>query len=143
MRRPWRAFLIAGALVGGCAHAKTTDDGAETARQKQEKQAAKPRAPEAGRGAPELRPGDPDAVPVATRPEALLAPGAEEKIRERLVANGYLADDAKPSVGAMRDSIRRFQRAQDLPATGVPDHETVERLGLDPDETFRRGTVKD
>ena len=43
----------------------------------------------------------------------------------------------------MRDSIRRFQRAEDLPATGVPDRETVERLGLDPDETFRRGTVKE
>ena len=91
----------------------------------------------------ELHPGKPDAVPVATAPEALLAPGAEDKIRERLVAGGFLATDADKSNGATRGGIRRFQKAQDLPATGVPDAETVKRLGLDPDKTFRRGTVKD
>ncbi len=47
------------------------------------------------------------------------------------------------SDAATREGVRRFQRAQDLPATGVPDAETVKRLGLDPDKTFRRGTVKD
>jgi hypothetical protein len=129
-------IALATLALGGCAHTTTTDDGTE---KKEEPKAEKERAAKAERRDAEPR----GTVPVATKPEALLAPGADEKIRERLVANGYLADDAKPSVGAMRDSIRRFQRAQDLPATGVPDHETVERLGLDPDETFRRGTVKD
>jgi hypothetical protein len=147
MTSPWRLLLIAGAVAGACAHAKTTDDGTEEQPPKEETQAetkAKPRsAPEPGSRAPELRPGDRDAMPVATKPEALLAPGAADKIRERLVDTGYLDEDAAPSAGAMRDSIQRFQRAQDLPATGVPDHATVERLGLDPDETFRRGTVKD
>ncbi len=78
---------------------------------------------------------------MATAPEALLAPGADHEIRQRLVAGGFLARDA--SDAATREGIRRFQRAQDLPATGVPDAETVKRLGLDPDKTFRRGTVKD
>jgi hypothetical protein len=80
---------------------------------------------------------------VATAPEALLAPGAEDKIRERLIAGGFLAADAGKSNGAMRGGIRQFQKAQDLPETGVPDAETVKRLGLNPDEMFRRGTVKD
>ena len=44
---------------------------------------------------------------------------------------------------ATRGGIQKFQKAQDLPATGVPDAETVKRLGLDPDKTFRRATVKD
>ena len=79
---------------------------------------AKPR-PSVAEAAQRARiPGNPDAVPVATAPEALLAPGAEDKIRERLVAGGFLAGDAK-SDAAMREGFRRFQRAQDLPATGV------------------------
>jgi murein L,D-transpeptidase YcbB/YkuD len=43
----------------------------------------------------------------------------------------------------MRDGIRRFQRAHDLPATGVADNETVKSLGLDPDQIFRKAAVKD
>ena len=96
-----------------------------------------------GKKGSELHPGNPDAVPVATAPDALLVPGAEEQIRERLIAGGFLAADADKSNGATRGAIRKFQKAQDLPATGVPDAETVKRLGLDPDKTFRRGTVKD
>jgi hypothetical protein len=43
----------------------------------------------------------------------------------------------------MSDGLRRFQRAHDLPATGIPDHQTVKDLGLDPDQIFRQGPVKD
>ena len=145
----WRVFLVALALGGACAHAKTTDDGtekaAETETKENEQQAPKPSAggKAGGKKGAELHPGNPDAVPVATAPDALLVPGAEREIRERLIAGGYLAADADKSNGATRAAVRKFQKAQDLPATGVPDAETVKRLGLDPDKTFRRGTVKD
>jgi hypothetical protein len=139
------------ALGGACAHTKTTDDGREEKKtapeeSKPDRKETKPRAARdpAGPGS-ELHPGKPDAVPVATGPEALLAPGAEEKIRERLSAEGFLEDDGKGarSKGSMREGIRRFQKAHDLPATGVADHATVKGLGLEPDQIFRQGTVKD
>ena len=141
----WRVLFVALALGGACAHAKTTDDGTPKATAKETKEGdpngPKPRA--SGKQESEVHPGNPDAVPVATAPEALLVPGAEEQIRERLIAGGFLAADADKSKGATRGAIRKFQRAQDLPATGVADAETVKRLGLDPDKAFRRVTVKD
>jgi hypothetical protein len=142
-----RILLVALALGGGaCTHTKTTDDGkpraSENDEAKEEPKKAKPRAAADGKGS-ELHPGKPDAVPVATAPEALLLPGAEEKIRDRLIAGGFLDSDRKQSKTAMRDSIRRFQKEHDLPATGVADHETVKGLGLEPDEIFRQATVKE
>jgi hypothetical protein len=142
-----KSIVIVGlVLAGACAHTKSTDDGTEKkAEQGGEEKAGKsgPVSPGPGSRGSELHPGDKKAVPVATSPKALLAPGADDEIRERLEAEGFLAADAKPSDAAMREGLRRFQRAKDLPATGTPDHETVKRLGLDPDKTFRQGTVKD
>lgn len=148
-----RILLIALVLGGGaCAHTKTTDDGkskgGENGATTQEAQETKRRAPEQngndgkgpdGRGS-DLHPGKPEAVPVATAPELLLKPGAEDKIRDRLAAQGFLKDDEK---GSMRGGIRRFQKEHDLPATGVVDHETVKALGLEPGEIFRQAAVKD
>jgi peptidoglycan hydrolase-like protein with peptidoglycan-binding domain len=135
---------VALVLAIGCAHTKTTDDGTEKDGQKTEAKADKPRAVEGGShkagGDAARHSGE---IPVATAPAGLLAPGAEVKIRDRLAAQGYVPDDAKRSDAAMKEGIRRFQRAHDLPATGIPDHETVKDLGLDPDQIFRQGSVKD
>ena len=45
---------------------------------------------------------------------------------------GGLIDDATAS------AIRKLQSDQGIARTGFPDHETVRRLGLDPDRLFRR-----
>ena len=37
-------------------------------------------------------------------------------------------------------AIRRFQEDQGLARTGNPDHETVRRLGIDPDALFRKSS---
>jgi hypothetical protein len=133
--------IVVGALATGCSHTKTTDEGVrkpeEQKEEKKEEPAAKPRAGSSHTDA------DRNGIPLATAPAGLLAPGAEEKIRDRLVAEGFLADDAKRSDAAMSEGLRRFQRARDLPATGVPDDKTVKDLGLDPGEIFRHGPVKD
>jgi len=89
------------------------------------------------RCAPEM-PGRP---PLAASPGGLLVPGAVERIQEGLAARGYLdlraakrgeIDDATAS------AIRKVQSDQGIARTGFPDHETVRRLGLDPDRLFRR-----
>jgi hypothetical protein len=77
----------------------------------------------------------PKTTPLAQAPEGLLTPGAEQKIRDKLSAGGFMKEDANASTGV---ALRRFQAAHDLPATGVPDHETVRRLGLNPDDLFRK-----
>lgn len=70
---------------------------------------------------------DPEDIEVATSPQGLLEPGALDKVRDKLgVAKGE----------SVQVALRRFQREHDLPATGMLDHETVEQLGLSPDEIF-------
>ena len=121
--------------LAGCGHAKTTDEGKPAAAAESKAQANKPeRAPPR---VPELA-SKPEDVPVSTSPAGLLLPGADDKIRDKLASAGFTADGK-----STKDALRRFQRANDLPATGIPDHETVKKLGLDPDQIFRAATVKD
>jgi hypothetical protein len=151
MRLPLVAALAL-VIAGGCAHTKTTDEGRES--REGEDQKATPGAaektetqkPHAAGGAYEPthhESGGDHSVPLATAPGGLLAPGAEDKIRKRLAAEGCLEDDAKGSGGALTEGLRRCQKAHDLPATGMPDDATIKALGLNPDQIFRHGPVKD
>lgn len=134
----------------GCAHARDAEDASsaqaeqpEAARGEAEPaaegQAEPPQEAEATQAAPSQsapeRRGmvaggsrDPDEVPVATSARGLLKPGAEQKVRDRIGAEGK----------SLRKALQDFQRSHDLPATGMLDHETVEQLGLNPDEIFER-----
>jgi hypothetical protein len=126
--------LLALAALAGCAHAKTTETVQPKAAEEPPETEQVPRkAPAAPTG--EKRKASP--TPLATEPLGLLRPGAEQEIREKLSAGGFLKENAN---GSMQAGIRRFQAEHDLPATGVPDHETVRRLGLNPDELFRKAT---
>ena len=138
----WR-FAIA--LAGGCAHTKTTDERHQQgSREEEATRRPKPRAAagEAARGERHAQ-SAPRATatpfPWPPRPGRLLVPGAERQdSRAPGSRAAFSAGDAKSSDAAMREGLRRFQRAKDLPATGMPDHETVKRLGLDPDQIFRQ-----
>jgi hypothetical protein len=116
--------------AGACGHTHAVDQGASAesgANQTpphDEKQTSHPR----GGGAP---------APVATSAEGLLAPGGADQIRQKLKADGSLTEGASLETG-----LRRFQAAHDLPQTGMPDHETVAKMGLDPDKIFRKTDTK-
>lgn len=70
---------------------------------------------------------DADDVEVSTAPGGLLKPGAEDKVREKLgLAKG----------AGITSAVRQFQRDHALPATGMLDHETVEKLGLSTGDVF-------
>jgi putative peptidoglycan binding protein len=122
--------------LAGCSHAKTTDQGKPAKGAEPEAETAKKREP-ARQRAPEPA-SKPEDVPVSTSPAGLLAPGADDKIRDKLAAAGFAAKGKSTD-----EALRRFQRANDLPATGIPDHETVKKLGLDPNDIFRAAAVKD
>jgi hypothetical protein len=131
MKRAALSLVIALPLVG-CGHAKTTEKPPE------KPPAEEGAAPDAGeRAKPPV--AHPKKTPVVESPNDLLAPGGEDEIRTKLVDGGYLEDAHSKSLEA---GLRKFQSAKDLPATGVPDHETVRRLGLDPNKIFRRAETK-
>src|SRR5450759_2597589 len=122
------------ALVG-CAHAKTTEPTEPAKPEAAEKPSSTERAPRSGKLRVAPTGDQPKTTPLAQAPEGLLTPGAEQKIHDKLSAGGFMKEDADASTGA---ALRRFQATHDLPSTGVPDHETVRRLGLNPDDLFRK-----
>jgi hypothetical protein len=119
---------MAALALAGCGHTKTT-----------EKPPAEEGAAPAATESSKPPPAHPKKTPVVENPNDLLAPGAEDEIRTKLVDGGYL-DDAHAK--SLEGGLRKFQKAKDLPVTGVPDHETVRRLGLDPNKIFRRAEPK-
>ncbi len=137
----WLA-LLAALAIAACSHAtkvaKPQGDG------EQKGQAAQPTGKEGGAAAkPRLarRPARPGRPPLAASPSGLFAPGGVEKLQKALADRGYL-DTSDVRAGDMDEAtsaaIRKFQADQGIARTGNPDHETVRRLGLDPDELFRR-----
>jgi len=54
---------------------------------------------------------------------------------ERVQASGVLDD-------ATQAALRRFQKQQGQPATGLPDYDTLRRLGLDPKRVLLGGTYR-
>ena len=141
-RRSLALVLGAGLAWLGCAHTKTTaaDSVPEPppgASPPTDKPAAR-----AGHGeghAHHAEPTETGAIPVASSPEALLAPGGEKDIRDKLADGGYLkkGDESQSTQAA----LRQFQKAHDLPQTGIPDHATVKALGLDPNRIFKHADV--
>jgi hypothetical protein len=115
-----------------CAHVKTTEP---TKPEAPEKPSATESAPSTGKLRVAPTGEQPKTTPLAQAPEGLLTPGAEQKIHDKLSASGFMKEDANASTAA---ALRRFQAEHDLPSTGVPDHETVRRLGLNPDDLFRK-----
>ena len=122
------AFLAL--AIVGCTHAKTTEAITPTAAVKAP---ATERAPSKLPAAPTSEKPKRVPTPLAAWPVGLLRPGSEQKIHEKLTTGGFMKDDTNGSTEA---ALRRFQAAHDLPATGAPDHETVRRLGLNPDDLF-------
>lgn len=121
-------------LVGaGCGHTKSTD---ATSPSEAEQKAGERKPPSSAAGSKENATTATGGIPVASNPEALLAPGGEEQIRGKLADAGYLKKGESQSMTA---ALRRFQKAHDLPETGIPDHKTVQSLGLDPNRIFKHG----
>jgi peptidoglycan hydrolase-like protein with peptidoglycan-binding domain len=138
-----RRLALFGLLALGCAHAKTTDaEKAETPRNETEDTAASAPKRNAGHEVHTRAPHrDPSAVPVASSASGLLTPGAEQQIREKLIARGFMDAPAKGDAPpALRAPLERFQDANNLPATGSPDAETIRKLGLDPEALLLRAT---
>jgi hypothetical protein len=110
-------------LGSGCAHTHTTPPPpAAVAPTKPERE----RAVETG-------------LPISSTSHGILQDGAELKIQRRLQEKGFL--DGQQSDGQLdpptREALRKFQKREGLPPTGLPSYETVRHLHLDLDSVFQ------
>src|SRR4051812_42097572 len=152
-RSIWTALGAALLLAwqSGCFHARKVE---QPDRDDQEQQssgsggdARQPKESEGGSAAePHLarRPQKPGRPPLAAGPGGLFVPGGVEKVQRALADKGYL-DLGATTPGrldaATSAAVRKFQDASDLARTGNPDHETLRKLGLNPDELFRKSSA--
>jgi len=75
---------------------------------------------------------------LATSPSGLLKPEAVESLQKRLVSSGHLSKDDQSGKldEPTHKALREFQRQNNMPATGMPDDLTVQKLGLKPEQLF-------
>ena len=75
---------------------------------------------------------------VASSPSQLMNPGSIRRIQEALRGKGLLEGAPSGELDeATSAGVRRFQRSEGLAETGVPDRETLRRLGVDPKDVYR------
>ncbi len=127
---PRHAFfaLLAVLAVAGCRHAQQVGQPAPSAGEPSKREARIP-----------ARPGRPA---IAADPAGLMRPGSAKRIEDALQSRGYLRESSASARGNQitREAavaLRRFQHDQGLAETGVPDRETLRRLGVDPNEVYR------
>jgi peptidoglycan hydrolase-like protein with peptidoglycan-binding domain len=126
--RAWSAALLA-ALLAACAHPKRVGD--ERAPPAKEEAPDDPSAKGVG-----AEPGRPQA-PAA--PEGLLTEGTIGELQRALADRGHLKDHRPGELDEPTSAaLRRFQEQEGLAETGLPDRETLSRLGLDPEASYGR-----
>jgi hypothetical protein len=78
-------------------------------------------------------------LPISSTSHGILQDGAELKIQRRLREKGLL--DGQQADGQLdtstREALRKFQKREGLPPTGLPSYETVRHLHLDLDAIFQ------
>ena len=110
-------------LGSGCAHSHTTPPPPA---------AVPPTKPERERAVE-------TGLPISSTSHGILQDGAELRIQRRLQEKGFL--DGQQTNGQLdpktREALRKFQKHEGLPPTGLPSYETVRHLHLDLDSIFQ------
>jgi hypothetical protein len=78
-------------------------------------------------------------LPISSTSHGILQDGAELRIQRRLQEKGFL--EGPQTEGQLdphaREALRKFQKHEGLPPTGLPSYETVRHLHLDLDAIFQ------
>jgi peptidoglycan hydrolase-like protein with peptidoglycan-binding domain len=143
------ATALAGSTVGGCGHthavgatADGTNAGAsgDHATPPHDRQASALHSPAAAGPAAANHQSPPeDEIPLGVSPAALLKPGAVADVQRQLIHVGALpAEHTSGELDATtQQALARYQRQNNLPATGALDNTTVKQLGLNPENIFK------
>ena len=85
----------------------------------------------------EVKPRHSDEPPVASASGGMVKRDGAGKIQRALGEHGLAVTETGTLDDSTQAAILKFQRREGLPATGLPDNETLRRLGLDPQEIKR------
>ncbi len=125
MRRLWWIPLVA--LAACHAHTTAAQNGKEQA-QTMEKP---PETPQVS-----------SQRPVRTTPGAMLDPDHIKRIQSKLSAKGYHVSESGQLDEQTEAALRKFQAHEHIASTGLPDYDTLRRLGLDPKTVYLEGTQR-
>jgi hypothetical protein len=125
-----RVLLVALAGALGACHAHETAG-----------QAGKPGEAQTIEKPPET-PQVSSARPVRTTPGGMLDPQSLKQIQAKLSKRGFEAPQSGQLDEATEAALRKFQHHEKIAATGLPDFDTLRRLGLDPKKMYLGGTQR-
>jgi len=80
--------------------------------------------------------------PVRTTPGGMLDQKAIGKIQAALAHHGVKVASSGVLDQPTQAALRRFQKRQGIARTGLPDYDTLRRLGLDPKTIYLGGTAR-
>lgn len=80
------------------------------------------------------------ARPVRTTPKAMLDEQSMKQIQHALSRRGYHVDASGQLDADTKEALRRFQKHEQMAATGLPDYGTLDKLGLDAKQIYLGGT---
>src|SRR5207302_8308405 len=82
------------------------------------------------------------ARPVRTTPGGMLDPAAMKKVQSALNRRGVKAPESGQLDDETQAALRRFQAREQMAPTGMPDYDTLRKLGLDPKAIYLGGTAR-
>lgn len=145
MKKLMMAVWISGCV--GCLHTRQVekgDEGVETKQpeppQEKQEKPKKAEVPSKPTSSAEARaPAEEGRPELSVSPEGLMLPGGPAQIQQALAKQGYLpssyqTDNLDKETSA---ALRKFQADEKLAKTGVPDRQTVRKLGLSVEKIFR------
>ncbi|MCU1281886.1 MAG: Peptidoglycan-binding domain 1 protein [bacterium] len=115
-------------MVGCHAHTTAAASGKEKQAQTMEKP---PETPQVG-----------SARPVRTTPGGMLDSKSIKQLQGALRRKGFAVAETGQLDESTEAAIRKFQARERIAATGLPDFDTVRRLGLDPKAMYLGGTQR-
>jgi hypothetical protein len=80
--------------------------------------------------------------PVRTTPGGMLDPASMKKVQEALSSHGVKAPSSGQLDEETQAALRRFQAKEKMAKTGMPDYDTLRRLGLDPKQIYLGGVQR-
>ncbi len=80
--------------------------------------------------------------PVRTTPGGMLDDKSVRQIQSKLSARGFKTPESGQLDDATEAALRKFQAHEHIAQTGLPDFDTLRRLGLDPKSIYLGGTAR-
>lgn len=128
MRRVLLIPLVVVGLAGCHAHQTAAQNGKSGEKQTLEK--------------PPDTPQVSSARPVRTTPGGMLDASSIKQLQSKLSSRGFHAPESGTLDEATEAALRKFQHHEAIAETGLPDFDTLRRLGMDPKKVYLEGTKK-